>query len=168
MPVFACPQDLAFMESINKEMYELYLHKIPVYKLNFRTPTKNDVYHEDVNRDIKDVPTYYCEAYMNVSDNGIAALYKQGQQLDRQLWVYMSRKKLEDVLTLGGFDKYRDVPTDGDIVKIQGLLWEVMTVDPEGYHMNAANAPFDFQFNVVPWVRSAIPKDATYEEVKRF
>lgn len=156
------------MEKINAEMYELYMHKIPVYKLNFRTASKDDVYHEDVNRDIKDVPTYYIEAYVNVTDNGIASLYKQGQQLDRQLWVYVSRKKLEDVLTAAGFDSGHDVPTDGDVVKIQDLLWEVITVDPEGYHMNDRRFPFDFQFNVVPWVRSSIPKDDTYEEVRRY
>lgn len=168
MPVFSCPKDLAFMEGVNAEMYELYMRKIPVWKLNFRTATKNDLYHEDVNRDIPDEATYEVEGYVNVADNGIAALYKQGQQLDRQLWVYMSRKKLEDVLTLAGLDKYRDVPTDGDVIKIQDGLWEVITVDPEGYHMNDRTAPFDFQFNVVPWVRSSIPKNDTYEEVKRY
>lgn len=168
MPLFSCPKDLSFMEKVNAEMYELYFHKIPVYKLNFRTGTHNDLYHEDVNRDIKNVPTYYVEAYVNVADNGIASLYKQGQQIDRQLWLYFSRKKLEDVLVAGGFDKYRDVPTDGDVVKIQDLLWTIVTVDPEGFHMNDRRFPFDFQANIVPWERSSIPKDDDHEEVQRY
>jgi hypothetical protein len=156
------------MEGINKELYELYFQKIEVYKLNFRTATKNDLYHEDQNRDIPDTPTYRVEAYVNVADNGIAALYKQGQQIDRQLWLYFSRKGLEDTLLGLGLDKYRDVPTDGDVVKIQDTLWEVITVDPEGYHMNDRRFPFDFQCNIVPWQRSSIQKDDDYEEVKRY
>lgn len=149
-------------------MYELYFQKIAVYKLNFRTATKNDLYHEDQNRDIPDDPTYTVEAYINVADNGIASLYKQGQQIDRQLWLYFSRKGLEDALVELGLNKYRDVPTDGDVVKIQDTLWEIITVDPEGYHMNDRRFPFDFQCNIVPWQRSSIPKDDDYEEVKRY
>lgn len=167
MTLFSSSADLKFMEGVNKEMYGLYFQKIDVYKLNFRTETKNDLYHEDQNRDIPDDPTYTVEAYVNVSDNGIASLYKQGQQIDRQLWLYFSRKGLEDTLTGLGLDKYRDVPTDGDVVQIQDSLWEVITVDPEGYHMNDRRFPFDFQCNIVPWIKSSIPKDDDYEEFKR-
>jgi len=154
------------MEAINKEMYQLYFHKVDVFKLSFRTETSNDMYHEDINRDIPDTPTYRVEAQINVSDNGLAALYKQGQQIERQLYLYISRKLLEDTLVAAGLDRYRDVPTDGDVVKIQDGLWEVVTVDPEGYHMNARRYPFDFQAFIVPWQRSNIPKDDTYEEFK--
>ncbi|MCG8430048.1 MAG: hypothetical protein MJA29_02600, partial [Candidatus Omnitrophica bacterium] len=153
---------------INKEMYALYMHKIDVFKLNFRTGTHDLLYHEDINRDIKDAPTYRVEAHCNVADNGIASLYKQGQQIDRQLWLYFSRKGLEDALKTQGFDEYRDVPTDGDVVKIQDTYWEIITVDPEGFHMNDRRFPFDFQANIVPWQRSAIPKDETRKEFKRY
>lgn len=156
------------MEQINKEMYQLYMHKIPVYKLSFRTDTVDYLYHEDVNRDIPATPTYWVEAFVNVADNGLAALYKMGQQLDRQLWLYMSRKGLEDTLLGLGMDKYGDVPTDGDVVKIQDLFWTVITVDPEGYHMNDSRFPFDFQCNIVPWIRTSIPKGEDKKEFKRY
>jgi hypothetical protein len=168
MPLFTCEQDRKFLERINAEMYQLYFHKIDVFKLHFRTETKNDVYHEDVNRDIPSQPTYRVEAYCNVADNGIASLYKQGQQIERQLWLYFSRKLLEDVLSSMGLDKYGDVPTDGDVVRLQDTLWEIITVDPEGFHMNDRRFPFDYQANIVPWQRSTIPKDETYEEFRRY
>jgi hypothetical protein len=168
MALFSCEKDRKLLESINKEMYSLYFQKVDVYKLHFRTSTADDLYHEDINRDIPTAPTYSVEAYVNVADNGVAALYKQGQQLDRQLWLYFSRKGLEDALTALGLDKYHDVPTDGDAVRIQDLLWEVITVDPEGYHMNDNRFPFDFQCNIVPWPKSDIPKGGDYEEVSRY
>jgi hypothetical protein len=168
MVLFGATKDRKLMEQLNKEMYELYMHKIEVYKLNFRTETYSDFYHEDINRDITDAPSYMVEAHCNVADNGIAALYKQGQQIDRQLWLYMSRKGLEDTLKLLGFDMYRDVPTDGDVVRIQDTYWEIITADPEGFHMNDRRYPFDYQYNIVPWERSAIPKDETRKEFKRY
>jgi hypothetical protein len=168
MVLFGATKDRKLLEQINKEMYELYMHKVEVYKLHSRTETVNYIYHEDINMDIMDAPSYQVEAHCNVSDNGIAALYKQGQQIERQLWLYMSRKGLEDTLQLLGFDKYRDVPTDGDVVRIQDSYWEIITADPEGFHMNDRRFPFDFQFNIVPWKRSDIPKDATRKEFKRY
>lgn len=168
MPLFGAEKDRKLMEQLNKEMYQLYMHKIEVYKLNFRTDSVNYIYHEDIHRDIPSTPSYYIEAFVNVADNGLASLYKQGQQLDRQLWLYMSRKLLEDTLLGLGFDKYGDVPTDGDVVKIQDMYWTVITVDPEGYHMNDSRFPFDFQCNIVPWIRTSIPKEATKKEFKRY
>jgi len=168
MALFACEQDRKFLEGVNAEMYELYMQKIDVYKLHFRTGTSNDVYHEDVNRDIPDNPTYRVEAYVNVADNGIASLYKQGQQIDRQLWLYFSRKLMENVLSEMGLDKYGDVPTDGDVVRIQDTFWEIITVDPEGFHMNDRRFPFDYQANIVPWQRSVTPKGGDVEEYRRY
>jgi len=168
MPVFGAEKDRKFMEALNKEMYQLYMHKIEVYKLNFRTEDVDYLYHEDINRDIPDTPAYILEAFVNVADNGLAALYKQGQQLDRQLWLYFSHKGLEDELTRLGMDKYEDVPTDGDVVKIQDMYWTVITVDPEGYHMNQSRFPFDYQCNIVPWIRTSIPKTTTAKPFKRY
>ena len=168
MPLFSCTKDRKLLEQINKEMYQLYMHKIEVYKLNFRTETFDLLYHEDLNRDIKADPTYEVAGYCDVTDNGIASLYKQGQQLDRALFVYMSRKALEDVLLGLGMDKYRDVPTDGDVIRLQDGFWEVITVDPEGYHMNDRRYPFDFQFAVVPWQRKGTPKTVTEEPFRRY
>jgi hypothetical protein len=156
------------MTQIAKEMYELYMRKIPVYKLNFRTDTFDILYHEDVNRDIMEAPTYECPGYVDVTDNGLVNLYKQGQQLDRGLMVYMNRKALEDILLGLNFDRYRDVPTDGDVIIIQGVLMEVTTVDPTGYHMNDRDLPFDFQFAVTPWLRSGTPKTATAKPFNRY
>lgn len=155
------------MEQINKEMYELYMHQMDVYKLNFRTGSETYVYHEDVHRELPAEVSYTIEAYVDVTDNGMAVLYKQGQQLDRRLYVYTSRKGLEDVLKSLNLDYYRDVPTDGDVVRIQDGLWEVITVDPEGYHMNDNRYPFDFQFLITPLQRSSIPQDDTHEVFKR-
>ena len=168
MPLFGAEKDRKLLEQINKEMYQLYMRKVAVYKLHFRTSTVDYLYHEDVNRDIPDEPTYHVEAYVNVADNGLAALYKMGQQLDRQLWLYMSRKGLEDTLKGLGMDPWGDVPTDGDVVEIQHMKWTVITVDPEGYHMNDRNFPFDFQCNIVPWIRTSIPKGEDKKEFKRF
>jgi hypothetical protein len=167
LPLFAATKDRKLMEQINKEMYQLYMHQMDVYKLSFRTGTQTYLYHEDIHREMLDEPSYAIEAYVDVTDNGLAALYKQGQQLDRQLFVYTSRKGLEDVLKGLNLDYHRDVPTDGDIVRIQDGLWEVMTVDPEGYHMNDRRYPFDFQFMIVPLQRSSIPNDDTRESFKR-
>lgn len=168
MPLFDHAKDRKLLEQVNKEMYELYMHKVKVYKLISRTETWDDIYHEDINLDTAADATYEIPAYADVNDNGMANLYKQGQQLDRQLFLYMSRKGLEDVLTLAGFDKYRDVPTDGDVVMVQNMLWEVITVDPEGYHMNFRDFPFDFQCAIVPWIRSGVPKDADNEPFRRY
>lgn len=168
MALFNVEKDRKFLEQINKEMYQLYMNKIAVYKLRFRTDTVDYIYHEDINRDIPDTPTYYVEGYTSVTDNGLAALYKQGQQLDRQLWLYFSRKGMEDELLRLGMDKYEDVPTDGDVVRIQEMYWTVVTVDPEGYHMNQPNFPFDFQCNIIPWIRTSIPKGENAKEFKRY
>lgn len=168
MPLFDAEKDRKLLEQINKEMYNLYMHKIAVYKIISRTATVDYLYHEDINRDIPDTPSYYVEAFVNVADNGLAALYKMGQQLDRQLWLYMSRKGLEDTLLGLGLDRYQDVPTDGDVVEIQQMYWTVITADPEGYHMNFSNFPFDFQFNIVPWIRSSIPKEETKKPFARY
>jgi hypothetical protein len=168
MPLFGCPTDQAYMESLNKEMYQLYMHKMDVWKLHFRTPSVNYVYHEDINRNIPENPTYSVEGYIDVNDNGVATLYKQGQQLDRSLYVYMGRKNIEDVLSALGLDKYRDIPTDGDVIRIQNGLWEVITVDPEGYHMNNHTAPFDYQFFIVPWQKTSIPKEGGNIEFRRY
>ena len=168
MPLFDNTKDRKLLEGINKEMYELYMHKIKVFKLISRTETWNDIYHEDINMDITADATYEVPGYADVNDNGLANLYKQGQQLDRSLFMYMSRKGLEDVLILAGLDKYRDVPTDGDVIILQNLYWEVMTADPEGYHMNFRDFPFDFQFAVTPWVRTGVPKDADNAPLSRY
>ncbi len=149
-------------------MYQLYMQKIDVYKLHFRTETFDLLYHEDLNRDIEEEPTYSVAGYANVADNGTANLYKQGQQLDRMLFVYMGRKDLEDALLGLGLDKYRDVPTDGDVIRLQDGFWEVITVDPEGYHMNDRNHPFDFQFLVVPWQRKGTPKTEIEKPFRRY
>lgn len=168
LPLFASTKDRKLLEQVNKEMYQLYMHQMDVYKLSFRTGTEVYLYHEDVHRDIPNAVTYSIEAYVDVTDNGIAALYKQGQQLDRQLYVYTSRKGLEDLLKGLSLDPYRDVPTDGDVVRIQDGLWEVMTVDPEGYHMNDRRYPFDFQFFIAPLQRSSVPQDDTREQFPRY
>ena len=63
MPVFGAEKDRKFMEALNKEMYQLYMHKIEVYKLNFRTEDVDYLYHEDINRDIPDTPAYILEAF---------------------------------------------------------------------------------------------------------
>ena len=168
MATFGCTKDRNLMEQIGKEMYELYMRKVSVYKLNFRTDTFDILYHEDVNRDIEEDPTYEVPGYADVTDNGMANLYKQGQQLDRGLMIYMSRKALEDVLIGLGLDQYRDVPTDGDVIMLQDVLWEVITVDPTGYHMNDRDYPFDFQFAVTPWLRSGTPKSDTETPFNRY
>ena len=156
------------MAQIGKEMYELYMHKIKVYKLSFRTETFDILYHEDINRDIPEDATYSVPGYVEVSDPGQANLYKMGQQLDRTLMVFMSRKAVEDELAALGLDRYRDVPTDGDVMWIQDLFWEVTTVDPKGFHMNDRRFPFDFQFLITPWIRKGTPKDDTRTPFQRY
>jgi len=63
--------------------------------------------------------------------------------------LYFSRKLLEDHLKSLGLDYYQDIPVAGDVVRIQESYWEVMNSDPEGFHMNFRNFPFDLQYNIV-------------------
>jgi len=156
------------MEQLNKEIYELFMHDVEVYKLHFHTETENVLYHEDINRDILDTPTYIVHGYSDVSDNGLVALYKQGPQQDRQIFLYFSRKLLEDHLKSLGLDYYQDIPVAGDVVRIQESYWEVMNSDPEGFHMNFRNFPFDLQYNIVPWQRTGTPKTATKHIFERY
>jgi len=158
MPLFSWTSDRELMEQYNAEIYGLYFHMVEVYKLQFKTGTHDDIYHEDVNFDIADTPSYEAPGYINVSDNGLATLTKAGQQIDRQLALYFSRKSVETILVAAGLDRYDDVPNDGDVVKIQDVLWEVITVDPEGYHMNDRRYPFDMQILIKPWDRDAVPR----------
>lgn len=168
LPLFGSTKDRKLMEQFNKEMYELYMHDVAVYKLNFHTGTENILYHEDINRDIPTTPTYIIHGYSDVTDNGLAALYKQGQKLDRQIFLYFSRKLLEDYLKSKGWDLYDYTPADGDVVNVQGYLWEVMNADPEGFHMNQRDYPFDYQFNIVPWQRTGTPKTTTKHIFERY
>lgn len=168
IPLFGSTKDRKLLEQLNKEMYELYMHEVEVFKLHFHTGTENILYHEDINRDILSTATYIIPGYCDVSDNGLAALYKQGQQLDRQIFLYFSRKLLEDHLKTLGMDYYSDVPKDGDVVRIQTVYWEVMNSDPTGFHMNHRDYPFDFQCNIVPWQRTGTPKTATQKPFQRY
>jgi len=167
MPLFTCDGDRKFLEGINEEMYKKYMYEVEVYKLNYQTGTENRLYHEDINRDIADSPHFMMQAHVNVEDNGLANLYKQGQQIDRQLWMYASRKIVEEAVANAGLDPLHDVPTDGDVVKVQGILWEIVTVDPWGYTVGQRYYPFEFQSVIVPWKRSGTPKSETYQEFKR-
>jgi len=167
-PLFTCEGDRSFLEGINTEMYRLYMYEVGVYKLNYKTGTENNLYHEDINRDILDEPHFYIQAHINVEDNGLANLYKQGQQIDRQLWMYASRSIVEDAVEAAGLNRLVDVPTDGDVITVQGMLWEIITVDPWGYTMGQRYYPYEYQAVIVPWKRSGTPKTEKYEEFKRY
>ena len=156
MPTFSRSNDRELMERYNKEIYQLYFHEVKVYKLSYQTETVDRLYHEDVNFDIENTPNYLVAGYINVSDNGMANLKKAGQEIDRTLILHISRKLIEDTLFIAGMDKYKDVPTDGDVVEIQDMLWEVITVDPEGYHTNERRHPFDLNILLEPWVVESI------------
>ena len=91
----------------------------------------------------------------------VAYIVSAGNGLES--FIYREIDRLSEM----GLDKYGDVPTDGDVVRIQDTFWEVITVDPEGFHMNDRRYPFDYQANIVPWQRSVTPKDENYEEFRR-
>ncbi len=159
MTLFTDPVDHELMQSFNMEMYQLYFQKVLIWKLRYRTPTYDDLYGEDINYDIDEIPTFTIPGYVNVSDNGVATLKKAGQEIERTFYLYFSRKLVEDTLLLAGFDKYDDVPTDGDVVRIQDLWWEIITADPSGYHMNDRQFPFDMECPIIPWKRDAIDRE---------
>lgn len=159
MPLFSWDGDRHLLERVNKEIYGLYYHLVEVYKLQFMTETVDNIYHEDINTDIPDAPTYRVPGYVNVSDTGLMGeITKAGQNTTRQLALFFSRKSLEDTLLIAGMDIYEDVPGDGDVVTIQGYWWEVISVDPADYHMNDRDFPFDFQVLIRPWDRDDIKR----------
>jgi hypothetical protein len=152
-PLFSVTKDQELFEAYNREIYELYYHPVDIYRLNYTTSTVDRFYHEDVNYTIPETPSYSLPGYVNVSDNGLAALHKAGQQIERQLFLYFSITLMKATLEELGLNGYTDVPTDGDVVKIQDLFWDIITVDPEGYHSNQRRFPFDYQCLIQPWRR---------------
>ena len=147
MALFNDPSERLLMESYNSELYKLFCPDVEVY-LTTSTNTYDNFYHEDVNRTRPLTPTYTCPAYINVTDNGMVALYKGGVQLERRLVVYFSRSLLEDKLRSLKLDIYDDIPDDGDVLKIQNVWFKIITVDPEGYHAVSRNYPYDYAVSV--------------------
>lgn len=158
-PLFSWASDLDFVEQANTEVYRLYYQPIKVWKLSYTTSTVDRLYHEDINMDISDSPSYVVQGYIDVSDNGLATLRKAGQEIAVERFAYFSRKLIEDTLSELGFDPLADVPTGGDVLEIQGVLWEVIAVDPVGFHMNDRMYPTDLQAFIRPWRRDAIARD---------
>lgn len=145
------------MQSLNKELYKLYFQEVSVYLVR-ATATYDDFYHEDVGRTRPATPTYTCPGYINVSDNGMVALYKGGLQLERRLTVYFSRSLLEETLRNHKLDIYKDIPDDGDVLRIQNVWFKIITVDPEGYHAVERDFPYDYAVSVKVEAPQAIPQ----------
>lgn len=163
MGLFVFGPDRELIEKLNKELYQLYCDDIRVFKLMYKTnPSKDLVYHEDPKAYLQDAPTYTIPGYVNVADDGVAALQKGGLHVERQLRCYFSRKLLEDALVKAGLDKYKDVPEDEDVLYIQDGYYEIITVGIEGYHTNHQRFPFDYACLVKPWQRDSQPTEDRY------
>ena len=158
MALFNDPDEQRLMEDFNAEMYTMYFPKIEVFKTT-SSGTYDNFYHEDVNRTIPAISTYSVEGYMNITDNGLANLYKGGIQVDRQLIAYFSRALLEEVLRFKKLDIYADIPTDGDNILVQNIMFKIITVDPEGYHSNTRTLPYDYAVLVKPEAKRSLTVD---------
>jgi hypothetical protein len=155
MTYFVDPDERRLMEGFNAEVYKLYFQQIEVYKSS-STATYDDFYHEDINRTQPETYSYKCAGYLNVTDNGLANMYKGGVQIDKRLMVYFSRALLEETLRFEQLDIYDDIPKDGDVLKIQGVWFKIITVDPEGYHAGERYYPFDYALLVKPEAEKSI------------
>jgi hypothetical protein len=155
-PIFSLANDRKLFEKFNKEFYRLYYHDVNFYLLNKRTGATDYIYHEDINYDIDSVPSFKIPAYVNVIDSGNVNLTKAGQDVDRKLNLYVSRKLLEETYVAVGLDIETDYPLDGDVVKLQDMFYEIIYCNYTSYHSNETKYPFDLAFLIIPWKRESI------------
>jgi hypothetical protein len=155
-PIFSVDNDRKLFERFNKEFYRLYYHDVNFYLLNKRTGATDYIYHEDINYDIANVPSFKIPAYVNVMESGNVNLTKAGQDVDRKLQLLVSRKILEETYIQVGLDIDKDYPLDGDVVRLQDAFYEIIYGNFTSYHSNETKYPFDLQFLIIPWKRESI------------